>query len=453
MARVRIEYFSTVNGVSHSTPLGVVSEFSVTGTATSGSSRPATPSGSDLIARIFALDGPVYAASGVNPNATGGNTDVRIEAGGTPFELKVYPGELLSFITAAADTYGDGAGATAANQSTEIAALGLLHTDLGVVATTANQTLQLAQETAVNTVLGTQADATWDGSAAASGVSIFRYLGVKIEAVRALLAGTLAVSGTFWQTTQPVSGGVNIVDAAGANKAAVDASGHLQVDINDSLLALETGGNLAASAAVLGTTTGAAIDTDASGTIQQYLRGLVKQWVAGTLQIGAAENHIGAVGGHAQLVVSTVNCPSGTPTYASGQLIANSATAGSVAPMSFAISRATGKGGMIRRVRIRKSGTSLTNASVRLHLYKVSPTCSNGDNAAWLTDNATNYVGSLDVTFDKAFTDGASGNGVPNVGSEINFTSDTYYGLLEARAGYARAASETFTVELEVVPN
>jgi len=45
--------------------------------------------------------------------------------------------------------------------------------------------------------------------------------------------------------------------------------------------------------ATLGATTGAAVITDANGTIQQYLRGLIKQWIAGTLVVGAGSNLIG----------------------------------------------------------------------------------------------------------------------------------------------------------------
>lgn len=214
-----------------------------------------------------------------------------------------------------------------------------------------------------------------------------------------------------------------------------------------------TEASLAAALAVLGATSGAAVITDANGTAQQYLRGLVKQWIAGTLVIGAGENHLGEVGGNTARVSVSFTRPSDTTAYASGDLAANSTTAGSVVPMSFAISRAAGKGGMVRRARLRKTGTSITNASFRLHLYSASPTVSNGDNGAWLTDQSANYVGSIDITCDKAFTDGAAGNGVPNVGSEINFTSDTYYGLLEARAAYTPGSAEQFTLELEMVRN
>jgi len=160
------------------------------------------------------------------------------------------------------------------------------------------------------------------------------------------------------------------------------------------------------------------------------------------------------VGGHTARVSTSFTRPADTIAYASGDLVANSTTAGSVVPMTFAIGRNAGTlGGMIRRIRLRKTGTSTTNAQFRLHLYSSSPTPSNGDNGAWLTDQAANYVGAIDVTCDKVFTDGAAGNGVPVVGSEINFTAATYYGLLEARAGYTPASGETFNVLLEVIQN
>jgi len=79
-------------------------------------------------------------------------------------------------------------------------------------------------------------------------------------------------------------------------------------NLNTSLLALEAGGHLAtidtstaASAAVEGTTAGAAVITDANGTIQQYLRGLIKLAITAggflvTATLGAGSALIGLVG-------------------------------------------------------------------------------------------------------------------------------------------------------------
>lgn len=161
--------------------------------------------------------------------------------------------------------------------------------------------------------------------------------------------------------------------------------------------------------------------------------------------------------GRTSRVSASFTRPADTTAYVSGDLVANSTTAGSVSAMQFSVARLDGGSGMIRRVRIRKSGTSVTTASFRLHLYNSSaPTCSNGDNGTWLTNGSANYIGALDVTVDREFTDGAGGNGVPVVGSEINFaltSGKVIYGLLEARSAYTPANAEQFTVELEVLQN
>jgi hypothetical protein len=153
------------------------------------------------------------------------------------------------------------------------------------------------------------------------------------------------------------------------------------------------------------------------------------------------------------VAASTFTRPADTTAYASGDLVANSTTAGSVTPMTFSVGRGGGAGGMIKRVRIVKSGTTATNAAFRLHLYTVSPTCANGDNGAWSTSGVAGYHGYMDVAASLAFTDGCCGLAASAIGTEINFTVATLYGLLEARAAYTPASGETFTVSLEVLPN
>jgi hypothetical protein len=127
--------------------------------------------------------------------------------------------------------------------------------------------------------------------------------------------------------------------------------------------------------------------------------------------------------------------------------MANSTTAGSVVAMTFTpVTRGSGKSVQIRRVRVVKTGTSVTNCSVRLHLYNTSSiTCANGDNGAWSTDKAANHAGHIDVTVDQVFTDGAFGQAT----CEINTNVLSLYGLLEARGAYTPANAEVFTVILE----
>jgi len=149
--------------------------------------------------------------------------------------------------------------------------------------------------------------------------------------------------------------------------------------------------------------------------------------------------------------------PANTTAYASGDLVANSATAGSVtATQILGFGRGPGGSAILRRVGIMKSGTSTTNADFRVHFYKTSAiTCANGDNGAFSTDNVANYLGYADVTVSTAFTDGSIGYGAPAVGSEFMFTPDaagrSIYALVEARAAYTPASGETFTIIADMI--
>jgi hypothetical protein len=107
--------------------------------------------------------------------------------------------------------------------------------------------------------------------------------------------------------------------------------------------------------------------------------------------------------------------------------------------------------GRIVRARISKTDPSLTNAQFRLHLYSAAPTgIANGDNAAWST-NIAGYLGSIDVTLDRAFVDGAYGDAELTAGIYFKLASgSSLKGLLEARATYTPASAEVFTVTLEI---
>lgn len=151
--------------------------------------------------------------------------------------------------------------------------------------------------------------------------------------------------------------------------------------------------------------------------------------------------------------------PADTTAYASGDIVANSTTAGSVTPLSWTAARNAGGTGMIRRVQIRKSGVSTTNASFRVHFFSATPTISTaGDNSVFASNvsGVAGYLGYCDVTIGVALSDGSVGAGVPAVGSEINFalsSGQTVYALLEARAAYTPGNAETFAVAIEALQN
>lgn len=157
----------------------------------------------------------------------------------------------------------------------------------------------------------------------------------------------------------------------------------------------------------------------------------------------------------------SVTLPTGTPTYASGDLIANHATAGSVVPITIAdVVRAEGAGFRCDCVCLRKSGVSLTNASFRVLIFDRAPTVSVGDDGALLSGSVyavsdiAHLLATYDITMDRAGTAGATGPAatsaagvrtlVPNAGTSL-------FALLMASAAYQRAASEVFTVTLEGV--
>jgi hypothetical protein len=174
--------------------------------------------------------------------------------------------------------------------------------------------------------------------------------------------------------------------------------------------------------------------------------------LAGAAATPAGENFIGATGRRVVAVEATFIRPANTTAYASGDLVANSTTAGSVTALSLALARVTAGSFSITRVRLRKSGTILTNAAFRVHFYTAAPTATNGDNGVWLTTGATGYRGSIDVTMDRAFSDGAAGLAAPTTELDIRLASGTdIFALLEARAAYTPVSGETFGLMVEAV--
>ena len=162
------------------------------------------------------------------------------------------------------------------------------------------------------------------------------------------------------------------------------------------------------------------------------------------------------VSGTTVLPTAAFSRPADTTAYASGDLVANSTTAGSVTPLTVTVARIAAGSGMIRRVRVRKTGTGVTNASFRVHFYRTSPTVTNGDNGVFLSNQSANYMAACDVSSMIAFSDGAAGNGSPNIGSEINFklpSGTDIFALIEARGAYTPVSGETFTLEVEVLQN
>lgn len=151
-----------------------------------------------------------------------------------------------------------------------------------------------------------------------------------------------------------------------------------------------------------------------------------------------------------KIITASFVRPDNTTQYDSGDLVANSTSAGAVLPLVFAKDVVVGSL-FIRKARLIKTETSLTNASFRLHLFDSSPVFGAGDNAALDITGADGYLGCIEITVDFGVADGAVGFGVPVTGSEISVNSDasSLYGVLEANGSYTPGAEETFTLILE----
>lgn len=149
---------------------------------------------------------------------------------------------------------------------------------------------------------------------------------------------------------------------------------------------------------------------------------------------------------------NTITRPNDTTAYASGDLVANSTTAGSVTPFSW--NAGLCRGFKLWRVGIAKSSASVTNAAYRVHIYNDSPTVANGDNGA-ISSTRSSYVGFVDVAAPAtAFSDAYYANGIyvnNSLAAPLFMYTDLdgyLYGLLEARGAYTPTAQETYAITL-----
>lgn len=158
--------------------------------------------------------------------------------------------------------------------------------------------------------------------------------------------------------------------------------------------------------ATLGSTSAAKVITDANGTIQQYLRGLVSQWIAGTLVLGTGANVIGKVGidqttpGTTNLVqitgtqvasvldcATTITRPADTNAYTANDAFANSTSAPTAGGFTFTSAAAvSGGGGIITDAVIVASAATLYQGEI--WIFDSATAAVPNDNAAFACSDA-----------------------------------------------------------------
>lgn len=154
-------------------------------------------------------------------------------------------------------------------------------------------------------------------------------------------------------------------------------------------------------------------------------------------------------GGGSINLSATFTRPANTTAYASGQLIANSTTAGSVVPMQFTL-----PGGAPIVVRVRLSTNVTTgwgSGSITVNLWSCKPTYTSGDGAAYaISAGGSCWIGSFPITLTQ-YGDAASGEGSPTVGNNVVLPPGAvYYADLTSGSSLTPISGQTFTLTLEV---
>lgn len=205
---------------------------------------------------------------------------------------------------------------------------------------------------------------------------------------------------------------------------------------------------------MLGTTGGAAVVTDANGTLQQYLRGIVKLLItSGTIVLGALPAGTALIGKVKTKFIAatgqTLTRPANQTPYTALDAISDNATAGSVTAKTITVADANDEPLTIERVRLVSTDTGIAGKSVRMFLYRSDPTASSGvsggDNAAFSNKQA-GFVGCLSGTF-RTFSDGSTAVLVPDEGSRIichpGSGAQTLWYQLQALEAFTPSANST----------
>jgi len=302
------------------------------------------------------------------------------------------------------------------------------------------------------------AGGVFDGATAAAVPANALYLGINSGGNLAGWTGAVSQAGT-WNVTN-VSGTVSL--PTGAATAALQPTNAAQASATSGQTGTLVECAVTSSAPTYTTAQTNPVSCDTAGNMRVTVtnanpNGQAAKTASSPVVIASDQSQVPV-----DAIVTPSNAftrPANVTAYASGQLVANSTTAGSVVPLSWtSAARVSGGNFYIRRVRMTLSSKSVTLTSFRIHFYTVTPTIANGDGAAWSTTLA-NYVCKMDVPVAswEAGTDVSIGFGLPTSGdgNECNVvaSAQTLFALVEARAAYVPASGETITVIPEIHQN
>jgi hypothetical protein len=180
-----------------------------------------------------------------------------------------------------------------------------------------------------------------------------------------------------------------------------------------------------------------------------------------TSAIPAGANLIGSVvstiSGSLTNPTSTLTLPATTTAYTAGQLIANSATAGSVVVPSFAVANSAG-GVYIPRLRLTTNDSTSTAwgaQTITVDLWSAAPTFTNGDRGTWSPATGTaNHVAQYSCVMSAEYGDGAFSECAVTPGNLATFklaSGTAVFWTLNAKTGSGvTGASKVFTLTAEL---
>ena len=154
---------------------------------------------------------------------------------------------------------------------------------------------------------------------------------------------------------------------------------------------------------------------------------------------------------------STLTLTSSTSAYSAGQLIANSATAGSVSVPSVFLPQGA-KAALIPRLRVSindATSTAWGGVAIQIDLWSAAPTFANGDRGAFLpATGAASHLGAYSCTMSAEYGDGVYAECAPNAGAVAATyvsASAIYWTAQTLSASGVTGASKTMTLTAEAI--
>jgi hypothetical protein len=152
---------------------------------------------------------------------------------------------------------------------------------------------------------------------------------------------------------------------------------------------------------------------------------------------------------------STMTRPANNTAYASGQLVADNVTAGSIGAHSFAIAT-SGGGAVIPRLRLRTNAASgWSGVNFSINLWSTAPTYTNGDGGVYApATGVANWLATYLVSAMTQFGDGAVGAGGVATANEmmIKLASGTaIFWDLQILSAATPFSGQTFTLTAEIL--